>query len=223
MKILLASSDEGRRELLWSVLCRDYDVFTVSDGLRALKSAQSNQYDGILLDTLLPDGDGLSVLTALRQAGYHTPVMLFSAEASVEDRIAGLDAGADDYLYGDFAAEELLARIRALLRRPFLKVQHLSIGALQLDEMNSILLCKDRTVPLSHLEEQLMAFFMRNSGIFFSTETLRERVWGIDSNADIGTVWVYISSLRKKLRLIGADAQIHSRRGIGYALKKSDP
>ncbi len=223
MKVLLASSDEGMRELLWSILCRDYDVFTVSDGLRALKSAQSNQYDSILLDILLPDRNGLSVLIELRQAGCQTPVMLLHPEASVEDRIAGLDAGADNYLYGNFTPEELLARVRALMRRPYLKVRHLSIGTLQLDEMNSLLQCGDRTVPLSHLEEQLMAFFMRNSGIFFSTEALRERVWGIDSSADIGTVWVYISYLRKKLRLLGTDVQIHSRRGIGYALKKNDP
>ena len=135
----------------------------------------------------------------------------------------GLDAGADDYLPKPFAMKELLARVRAMTRRPMLVSMKLSLGNLQLDEEAGKLICNGRSEILSRLEQDLMTLLMQNTGIYFSGDTLLDRVWGIDSNAEIGTVWVYISYLRKKLKALGADVEICSRRGVGYALERSRP
>lgn len=222
MKLLLAEDDNTMREAISDVLTfQQYEVTAVSDGLQALALARRQQFDGILLNVTMPGMDGLSVLRALRQQGNPTPIMLVTAHSDIEDRVAGLDAGADDYVIKPFAMAELLARIRAMLRRPQLTMQQLSIGDLQLDENTGKLMFGAQAEALSRLEFQLMAFLMRNSGIYFRAEILLDRVWGIDSHAEIGTVWVYISYLRKKLKALGADVEILSRRGMGYALERS--
>lgn len=224
MKLLLAEDENGMREAITDVLMyQHFDVTAVSDGLQALALAQNEPFDGILLDIMMPGMDGLSVLRALRNQGIPTPILLLTARSEIEDCVAGLDAGADDYLPKPFAMNELLARVRAMIRRPQLAVQHPSVEDLELDEAAGKLICGNRSETLSRLELQLIAFLIRNSGIYFTAETLLDRVWGIDSDAEIGTVWVYISYLRKKLKTLGAHVEIRSRRGVGYTLERSKP
>lgn len=224
MRLLLAEDEAGMREAIADVLqYHQYEVVSVPDGMTALALAQNEHFDGLLLDIMMPGLDGLSVLRTLRRQGNPTPVLLLTAKSEIEDRVEGLDAGADDYLPKPFAMKELLARVRAMTRRPMLVSKKLSSGNLQLDEEAGKLICNGRSEILSRLELDLMTLLMQNTGIYFSGDTLLDRVWGIDSNAEIGTVWVYISYLRKKLKALGADVEICSRRGVGYALERSRP
>ncbi|MBQ3880589.1 MAG: response regulator transcription factor [Oscillospiraceae bacterium] len=221
MKLLYAEDEPAMSEAVVDVLTyHHYTVEPVYDGQDALDYALSGQYDGIILDIMMPRLDGLQVLTALRAKGIHTPVLLLTAKSQIEDRIAGLDLGADDYLPKPFAMEELLARVRAMLRRGQAYTPDLlTYLDLSLDCRSSTLSSASGSFALGKTEFQLMELFMRNPGISFSTEKLLERVWGYDSDAEIGTVWVYLSNLRKKLDALDVQAQIRSRRGIGYSLE----
>ena len=148
------------------------------------------------------------------------PVLLLTAKAEVDDRIRGLDAGADDYLPKPFAMGELLARVRAMLRRrENFTPDVVRVGNIALDQRRGLIACGDETQPLSALEYRLMELFALNPGICFSAGSLLERIWGLDSDAEEGSVWVYISYLRKKLAKLGASVEIHSRRGVGYSLE----
>lgn len=221
MRLLVAEDEAAMLDAIVDVLTyHHYEVETAANGLAALNTACRERFDGLLLDIMMPGMDGISVLRALRAKGDPTPVLLLSARGEVDDRVAGLDAGADDYLPKPFAMTELLARIRAMIRRPVLASARLSLGHVQLDEGTGTLICGGRSEPLSRLEMSLMALLMRNSGIYFSAETLLERVWDMDSDVEVGTVWVYISYLRKKLTALDADIAIRSRRGIGYTLER---
>lgn len=180
----------------------------------------AKSYDGVILDVMMPKLDGLSVLKQLRRENNFTPVLLLTARAEVEDRIGGLDAGADDYLPKPFAMGELLARVRAMLRRrENYTPDVLRAGNVELNASRFLLAVGAEERPLSRLEYQLMELFMRNPGITFSAEALLERIWGLNSDAEVGSVWVYISYLRKKLAALGANVEIHSKRGLGYSLE----
>lgn len=197
-----------------------YSVGAVYNGEDALHYARSQRYDGIILDIMMPKLDGLSVLGQLRREGNSTPVLLLTAKAEVEDRICGLDAGADDYLPKPFAMGELLARVRAMLRRRENYIPDvLRAGNVGLDQRRYALSTQSGSVQLSRLEYQLMELFMRNPGITFSAEALLERIWGCDTDAEVGSVWVYISYLRKKLAGLHANVEIRSKRGLGYSLE----
>ncbi len=223
MKLLLAEDEDAMRMAITDVLAfNQYEVTAVSDGEEALEMAQSNHYDGLLLDIMMPKLDGISVLKTIRKCGDPVPVILLTARCEVKDRVRGLDAGADDYLPKPFAMTELLARIRAMSRRPQLAAQHLSVGNIILDETKGQLICGDASETLSRMEIDLLTYLVRNRGIYFSAESLLDRVWGIDSDAGIGSVWVYISYLRKKLASVGANAEIRSRRGIGYTIEEAE-
>lgn len=168
----------------------------------------------------MPKLDGMEVLARMRRAGNTTPVLLLTAKAEVEDRIRGLDAGADDYLPKPFVMGELLARVRAMLRRRENYVPDLiCYGNLTLNRNRYMLGCGDTVCSLSRLEYQLMELFMCNPGITFSADALLERIWGGDSEAEVGSVWVYISYLRKKLNGLDANVEIRSKRGLGYSLE----
>ncbi len=221
MNLLYAEDEPAMSEAVVDVLnYHHYSVEPVYDGQDALDYALSGQYDGIILDIMMPRLDGLQVLTALREKGIRTPVLLLTAKSQIEDRIAGLDLGADDYLPKPFAMEELLARVRAMLRRgQSYTPDMLNYLGLTLDCRSSILSSETGSFSLGKTEFQIMELFMRNPGVSFSTEKLLERVWGYDSDAEIGTVWVYLSNLRKKLDALDVQAQIRSRRGIGYSLE----
>ena len=221
MKLLLAEDEIAMSEAVVDILnYHKYSVDAVYDGEDALYYARSQRYDGIILDVMMPKLDGLSVLRQLRRENNATPVLLLTARSEVEDRIGGLDAGADDYLPKPFVMGELLARVRAMLRRRESYMPDvLRVGNVELDPSRFMLSVGGESVSLSRLEYQLMELFMRNPGITFPAEALLERVWGCDSDAEVGSVWVYISYLRKKLAALGANAELRSRRGLGYSLE----
>ncbi|MBQ5467736.1 MAG: response regulator transcription factor [Oscillospiraceae bacterium] len=220
MKLLYAEDEKSLSEAVVDVL--EYNKFSVDavyDGLDALDYARSGHYDGIILDVMMPKLSGLEVLERLRAAGSKTPILLLTAKSEIEDRIAGLDLGADDYLPKPFAMGELLARIRAMLRRRAeFTPDVLSLGNLSLDRQSYTLSVGDNRMILPKLEFQLMELFLLNRGIYLSTEDILVKVWGYDTDTEIGVVWVYISYLRKKLTALGANVAIQAKRNIGYTL-----
>ena len=222
MKLLYAEDERAMSEAVTDVLTyHNYSVDPVYDGQDALDYAHAEEYDGIILDVMMPKKSGLEVLRQLRAEGCRTPVLLLTAKAEVEDRIAGLDLGADDYLPKPFAMGELLARVRAMLRRreeftPTL----LRFGDLTLNQQTAELRCGDKSVVLPKLEYKLMELLMLNRGRCLSTEDMLVKVWGYETEADVGVVWVYLSYLRKRLTALGSRAEIKARRGIGYMLEE---
>ena len=220
MKLLYAEDEKSLSEAVVDVL--EYNKFSVDavyDGMDALDYAQSGHYDGIILDVMMPRLSGLEVLERLRAAGSKTPILLLTAKSEIEDRIAGLDLGADDYLPKPFAMGELLARIRAMLRRRAeFTPDVLTLGNLSLDRQSYTLSVGENRMILPKLEFQLMELFLLNRGIYLSTEDILVKVWGYDTDTEIGVVWVYISYLRKKLTALGANVAIRAKRNIGYTL-----
>jgi DNA-binding response OmpR family regulator len=221
VKLLYAEDETAMSEAVTDILeYHHYTVDAVYDGRDALDYARAEHYDGIILDVMMPKMDGFTVLKTLREEGNTTPVLLLTAKAEVEDRIAGLDLGADDYLPKPFATGELLARVRAMLRRrEEFTADVLTCGDLSLNTANGELRCGENSVLLPNLEFRLMELLMSNRGICLSTEDMLVKVWGYDTDADIGIVWVYLSYLRKKLASLGSAVQIRVRRGVGYTLE----
>ena len=198
------------------------DVATaVYDGADALDYARAEQYDGIILDIMMPKKSGLEVLKTLRSEGNTTPILLLTAKAEVEDRIAGLDMGADDYLPKPFVMGELLSRIRAMLRRKDrFTPDIMTFGNVSLNLSSCELKGPLQSIVLPKIEYKLMELLMLNKGIYLSTEDILVRVWGYESDAESGAVWVYISYVRKRLAAIGADIEIRAKRSVGYTLAK---
>lgn len=221
MKLLYAEDERAMSEAVTDVLTyHKYSVDPVYDGQDALDYAHAEEYDGIILDVMMPKLSGLEVLRQLRQEGCRTPVLLLTAKSDVEDRIEGLDLGADDYLSKPFAMGELLARVRAMLRRrEEFTPTVLQAGDLALNQQTAELRCGDKAVVLPKLEYKLMELLMLNRGRCLSTEDMLVKVWGYETEADVGVVWVYLSYLRKRLSALGSTAEIKARRGIGYTLE----
>ena len=222
MKLLFAEDEIAMSEAVTDILTyHHYIVDAVYDGVSALEYARAETYDGIILDVMMPGMNGLEVLKNLRKEGIQTPVLLLTAKAEVEDRIEGLDAGADDYLPKPFVMGELLARVRALLRRrENYTPSVLSCGNMTLDMNTYELSGKKKSIVLSKIEYRMMELFMLNRGIYLSTEDILVKVWGYDTDAELGIVWVYISNLRKKLVSLGANVEIKAKRNIGYTLEE---
>ncbi len=221
MKLLYAEDELAMSDAVTDILeYHNYTVDAVYNGADALAYAREEHYDGIILDVMMPKMDGFSVLRELRAAGDKTPVLLLTARTEVEDRIAGLDYGADDYLPKPFATGELLARIRAMLRRrEDFTPDILHCGDLSLNPATAELSCGGSSVVLPKLEFKLMELLMNNQNICLSTEDMLTKVWGYDTDADVGVVWVYISYLRKRLSALGSSVEIRARRGVGYTLE----
>ena len=221
MKLLYAEDERGLSEAVVDILeYHKYIVDAVHDGEEALAYARAEHYDGIILDIMMPKKDGLTVLRQLRRDGCTVPILLLTAKSEIEDRIAGLDAGADDYLPKPFAMGELLARIRALLRRQeSLMPEILHCGNVSLDMHSYALSVGKQSVVLPKLEYQIMELLMRSQGSYLSTEDLLTKVWGYDTEAEIGIVWVYLSYLRKRLAALGANVEIRAKRNVGYSLE----
>ena len=221
MRLLIAEDELDLAEVLTAFLEKNqYAVDAVHDGAAALDYASTGEYGAIILDIMMPKLDGLEVLTRLRDAGVSTPVMLLTARGEKDDRVAGFNAGADDYLPKPFAPDELLARVRAMLRRTGdYKPPVLRFGDLELDCGSSTLRCGERTEWLSGREFQVMELFMRSPQVILSAERIMERVWGWDTEAEINVVWVHISNLRKKLSAAGSTVNIRASRGLGYSLE----
>ena len=221
MKLLFAEDEVSMSEAVVDILTyHKYLVDAVYDGEEALAYACAEHYDGIILDIMMPKMNGLEVLLSLRKKGCRTPVLLLTAKGEIEDRIQGLDLGADDYLPKPFVMGELLARIRAMLRRREAYTPDvLTCGELSLNQKSYELCGKGQSFVLPKLEYRLMELFMLNQETYLSSEDLLTKVWGYDTEAEIGTVWVYISYLRKRLAALDVKVEIRARRNIGYKLE----
>lgn len=222
MRLLIAEDEQDLAEALTVFFERNhFSVDAVHDGLSALDYAESGAYDAIILDVMMPGMDGVEVLRRARKSGVTTPVMMLTAKGERDDRITGFNAGADDYLPKPFDPDELLARVRAMLRRgDVFTPTCLSFGDLSLNTDTGILSCRERSVRLNGREFQLMELFLRNPGQLFSAERLMEKIWGWDSEAEINVVWVHVSNLRRKLQGVGSSVAISAKRGMGYLLEE---
>ena len=220
MRILVAEDEIDLAEALKMMLeMQKYSVEMVHDGEDALFYAESTPYDLILLDIMMPKKSGIEVVRELRSNGIHTPVLMLTAKSQLEDKVTGLEEGADDYLTKPFEGAELLARVKSLLRRPNVFVASvMTLENVELNRDTFTMMTSKGQVLLNNKEFQLMEYFMMNSNQVLSTDLIMEKVWGLDSEAEINVVWVNISSLRKKLATIEADVTIKSARGLGYQL-----
>ena len=220
MKILVVEDEIQLANTLKRILdFENYDVDIAYDGLQALEHVYDTEYDVIILDVMMPKMDGFQVAKTLREQGYSTPILMLTAKAEIDDRVSGLDSGADDYLTKPFQVKELLARVRALIRRNNAKTELNSYGDLALDNKNYELICHDKRVHLTNKEYKLMECFINKRDTLLSTERLMELVWDYDSEAEINVVWAYISALRKKLQQIDSKYVIVAVRGLGYKLE----
>lgn len=222
MRILLAEDERDLSKALCAVLKHNnYSVDPVFDGQDALDYGLCGNYDAIILDIMMPKKDGIEVLEQLRKSGIDTPVIFLTAKAETEDKILGLDTGADDYLTKPFAMGELLARIRALTRRKAeFSPNLLSFGNLSLNRESFELCVGDSCIRLGNKEFQMIEMLLNNPGRLISTEQFMEHIWGYETEAEINVVWVYISYLRKKLSTLGANLEIKAVRGVGYTLEE---
>lgn len=221
MRLLVAEDEREIGKALKLILERSkYSVDWVDNGTDALEYLLTGSYDGAVLDIMMPGQDGIAVLTALRRAGLSTPVLLLTAKTELSDRVAGLDAGADDYLPKPFASSELLARVRAMLRRreqftpDLLTFEDLTLNcsAYELGSAHGVL-------RLTNKEFQIMELLMRSPHHIFSSEQLMERIWGWDPDTEINVVWTNIAYLRRKMTRLKVRAEIRSVRGAGYMLE----
>lgn len=225
MKLLYAEDEISMSEAVVDILIyHNYIVDAVYDGADALAYAQAEQYDGIILDIMMPKLSGLEVLQKLRKTGCKTPVLLLTAKAEMEDQIQGLDLGADDYLSKPFSMNLLLARVRAMLRRREEYTPDVLVcGTLSLNRQNYELANNESgsSIVLQRLEYQMMELLLLNKGRYLSTEDLLVKVWGYDTDAEYGTVWVYISYLRKRLQTLQVNVAITAKRNVGYMLEET--
>ena len=221
MRILIAEDERNLAEALSVFFEKNqFSVDTVFDGQAAYDYAVSGGYDAIILDVMMPRLDGVEVLRRLRAERIRTPVMMLTAKAQKDDRITGFNAGADDYLPKPFEPDELICRVRAMLRRAGdYKPTALTYSDLTLDAAAGRLSCGEQAVRLSGREFQVMELFLRAPQVVLSAEHILERVWGWDSDAEINVVWVHISNLRKKLKTLGSRVSIYANRGMGYVLE----
>ena len=221
MRILIAEDDVATAKALKLLLEKSkYSVDIVHNGTDAWDYIAGSSYDVIVLDIMMPGMSGLEVLSLIRKNHISTPVLMLTAKAEIEDRIAGLDAGADDYLPKPFVTGELIARIKALGRRSETYTEAVqSCGNLVLDSNRYEMRVGEAAITLTNKEFQLMELFISHPGHVFSTEHLMNKIWGYDSESDIDVVWTHIGYVRKKLRKIGADVEIKTMRGSGYALE----
>lgn len=222
MRILVADDEPEMTMVLEDLLRREhYSVDVVHDGQDALDYGLAENYDCLVLDVMMPKLDGIQVLRALRAGNIDTPVLLLTAKGQVEDRVAGLDSGADDYLPKPFDNRELTARVRALTRRGGEYTPSvLTAGNVTLDCSTFEITCGSAGIRLGNKEFQMLELLMRRKGRLISTEQFMEHIWGYDSDAEINVVWAYISYLRRKLEAVGANVRIAARRGQGYLLEE---
>lgn len=224
MRILLAEDEKELSNALVVILKHNnYSVDAVYDGADALDYGLSDNYDVVILDIMMPKMSGLEVLEKLREKGIQTPILMLTAKTEIEDRILGLDMGADDYLSKPFARGELLARIRAMTRRKSEFTPNvIKVGNISLNKENYEFSNEKSTLRLSNKEFQMLEMLMNNPKCLISTEQFLERIWGYDAQAEINVVWVYISYLRKKLASLDANVKIKAVRGVGYTLEESE-
>lgn len=221
MRLLLAEDEISLSRAIVTILEKNnYSVDAVYDGRQALEYLTVEHYDGVILDIMMPVMDGIRVLQEFRQRDSQTPVLLLTAKSEVDDKVLGLDSGANDYLTKPFAVKELLARLRAMTRAQEQRDARLRLGKVTLDCATFELSTPSGSYRLANKEFQLMELLMRNPHCLISTERMLERIWGYESGAEVNVVWVYLSYLRKKLAALSADIQIKAHRNAGYSLEE---
>ena len=221
MRILYAEDEEALASAVTKILMKsNYSVDTVYDGVEALEYLENDVYDAVILDIMMPRLDGISVLKKLRAKGNLVPVLMLTAKGEVDDKVLGLDCGANDYLPKPFDYKELLARIRAMTRGQGSADSRLCFGNVTLDRASFELSSPTGSFKLVNKEFQVMEILMSNPRNIISVERLMEKIWGYNSDAEINVVWVYVSYLRKKLSSLGANIQIKVSRNAGYSLEE---
>ncbi len=222
MRLLLAEDEYSLSRAIIAILKKNnYSADAVYDGNDALTYLGNGNYDGVILDIMMPGIDGITVLKKLRERGITIPVLILSAKSEIDDKVLGLDSGANDYLTKPFNSKELLARIRAMTRS---QTEHsdsiMHFGNITLDRATFEMFSSYGSFRLANKEYQVMELLIANPGHLISTERFMEKIWGYDSKAEINVVWVYISYLRKKLAALHADIHIRATRNAGYTLEK---
>ena len=224
MRLLLAEDEKELSRALVTVLkYNHYSVDEVYDGMEALEYLENGSYDGVILDVMMPKLDGISVLKKIRAKGNQVPVLILSAKSALEDKVLGLDCGADDYLAKPFATKELLARVRAMTRRKTAELDtKMTFEDLELSPTTFQLGCKGRWVYLANKEYQIMEMLLANPRCVLSAGQFIEAVWGCDSDVENNVVWTYISRLRRILKQLDSKAVIRTAKGIGFALEREN-
>ncbi len=222
MRLLLAEDERALSKALTAILERNnYSVDAVYDGEAALAYLKADNYDGVILDIMMPKVDGITVLRELRNSGNRIPVLLLTAKSEIDDKVEGLDSGANDYLTKPFHTKELLARIRAMTRIQTVQSDsRLRMGNVTLNQATFELSTPSGSFRLANKEYQMLELLMNNPGNLITSERFMEKIWGYDSEAEINVVWVYISYLRKKLAALHADIEIKVTRNAGYSLEE---
>ncbi|ONI42142.1 two-component system response regulator [Candidatus Epulonipiscium fishelsonii] len=222
MRILICEDEKQLANILVAILQHsNYSVDVVNDGVSALEYIKSDNYDGVILDIMMPKLDGISVLKQVRASGNKIPIIILSAKSQLNDKIQGLDYGANDYLTKPFEAGELLARIRVMTRKENQSSAVLTIGNITLNLTNFEISSSAGNLTLPNKEFQILEMLMRNKGQILSAEKFAERIWGYESDVDISTIWVYISNIRKKLASLDANVNIKAIRNIGYKMEEN--
>ena len=226
MRVLLVEDEKRMAQAICELLRQEkYEVDHYVNGLDGLAAIESNIYDIVILDVMLPGMNGYEITTRVRSQGITTPILMLTAKAEVDDKVRGLDSGADDYLTKPFMTKELLARLRALGRRSFGTIDGmLSFGDITLDTSTLMLTCttNNQSVRLSEKEYRILAYLIANSGQILTREQLALKIWGFESDAQYNNVEVYMSFTRKKLSFVEAKTEIKAVRGIGYELRCDD-
>ena len=222
MRLLLAEDERELSKALSTILKHNlYTVDTVFDGEEALAYIENGNYDGVILDIMMPKIDGISVLKIIRSKGINVPVLILTAKSEVDDKVLGLDCGANDYLTKPFSIKELLARIRAMTRIKTEAVDSLlKFGNVTLNRVTFELSTAYGSYRLANKEFQIMEMFMSNPKNLISTERILEKIWGYDTETEVSVVWVYISYIRKKLASINSSIYIKATRNLGYSLEE---
>ncbi|MGH2972832.1 MAG: response regulator transcription factor [Gaiellaceae bacterium] len=221
MTILVVDDDAGLRRALRRVLsAHGFDVEVAAGGEEALSQLRARPFDLVVLDVMMPGSDGIEVCETLRAEGDELPVLMLTARDAVRDRVAGLDSGADDYLVKPFANEELVARIRALLRRSGRGVESLVFADLELDLLTRDARRGGRAVELSRIEFELLEFFLRHPRQVLPRSLIYERVWGYDGSLSSNSLDVFVGHLRRKLEADGERRLVHTVRGVGFTLRE---
>ena len=223
MRILLAEDEIALAKALVKIFeANKYSIDAVHDGQDALDYLEAENYDGAILDVMMPKLDGLEVLRQMRARGDRTPVLLLTAKAEIDDRVSGLDSGANYYLTKPFDAKELLAAVRAITRSGNEVDTKLSCGNLTLDRGSFEMATPSGSVKLANKEFQMMELLMAKPGNIVSVDTFMDHIWGYDTDTESNVVWVYISYLRKKLTALGADVKIKATRNAGYSIEADE-
>lgn len=221
MRLLLAEDEKALSDALVTILKHNnFSVDAVYNGEDAIDYIQSEIYDCVILDVMMPVCDGFTVLKRIRADKNNVPVIMLTAKSQTEDKVAGLDYGADDYITKPFNSKELLARIRAVTRRQTdVKESFPAFGDLTLNRITFELICKNKKILLTSKEFQIIELMMQNPSRIISSEKFMDKIWGFDSDSDINVVWTYISYIRKKLKLLDSAVKVKAVRNIGYKLE----